>query len=838
MANRSTDHQSHRLKVSLIEKGDRGHADCSAMTWGELIDLLEDVKVDKRHTQAQYDAMDVDEKGFVKDVGAFVPGVFRAGKRRAEALIERTALTLDIDEVSPRQYDRIMEGLTPLGEWEWFATTTRGHRPDSPRCRIVLPLTRPVDPEEYAPLCRIVGSHIFKDEAEAMDAIDTVSFRAAQIMYRPSRSKDGVFEAVHNQGEMIDPDEVFEQWGGDWRDFSNLPYSQKRGVGREHIGAKAENPTEKRGIVGAFCRTFSVEDAIGEFLPEIYKKSKIPSGKPRYTYVDGSGTNGVVVEDDGLFIYSHHGTDPCGGRLVNAFDMVRLHMFGDEDEGYDDGDPTELPSYKSMGKFAREDPEVNSEFQDDMSDRAVEDFDDDDEEDDSEVDVDPDEFEDIAPKHGDRVRLKGVPKNLLSIPGKLNHVVEYYNKTARKPQPQFAVQTALAVGSVVLGRNWTTNRDNFTSLYMLDIAPTSSGKEHSKRVIERILEDANEADLVGPKAYTSEAGVMSALLMQPRHISISDEFGRYLASSRASGNANKQDAQSAFMEIFGRLDGVYRGTGYSTHNMTKEQAEAVKNRKIVRPALTILGMTTPATFYEALGNMDVKDGFLNRFLIVNSPVERQLSRPVHLSKPPAAIIDWIRDHAWAHDSSDEDDMSEVRAKLEPQMVTDPVVIPFASECDRLLEEMELEILEEMNRLDEFGMAELFGRTIEIAMRVALIVAVSEGANRIRRRHLEWARDYVFFYHRQMAEQFAANIGLTEFETVIEDILLMIRKKGRRGATEREITQSSRSFRRLATRDRDEVFARLKRDYGVKFKEVESEDERKRGRPRKAYVAPK
>ena len=449
-----------------------------------------------------------------------------------------------------------------------------------------------------------------------------------------------------------------------------------------------------------------------------------------------------------------------------------------------------------------------------------------------------DEFEDLPPQPSAAPKLKGVPKHLLTVPGALGRVVDYYNKTAKKPQPQFAVQTALALGSIVLGRNWRTDQDNFTTLFFLNIAPTSSGKEHAKRVVERILEESNESDLVGPKAYTSEAGVMSALLMQPRHISITDEFGRYLASSRASGNANKQDVQSAFMEIFGRLDGVYRGTGYSTHGMTKDQADAVKNRKIVRPALTILGMTTPSTFYEALSGLDVKDGFLNRFLIVNSPVERQLSRAAHLSKVPAAITDWVRDHAWVNASSDEDDMSEVRAKLEPQMVTEPVIVPFAPECNEILQQMELEVLKDMDQLDAHSMAELFGRTIEIAMRVALIVAVSDGAQRVRPKHLEWARDYVFFYHRQMAEHFSVNIGRSEFETVAEAAFDVIKKGGKGGATEREIVHHCRGFKRLDRRFRDEVLSRLKSDYGVAFIDIVKEGRDNNGRKRKAYVAPR
>ena len=146
----------------------------------------------------------------------------------------------------------------------------------------------------------------------------------------------------------------------DWRDFSTLPQGAREKSSRP-TAAKAEVPTEKRGIVGDWCRTYDVEEAIEKFLPDIYGPGDChETGKPRYTYLKGSAANGVVVEDGGLFIYSHHGTDPCGERLCNSFDMVRLHLFGHLDAAIHDPDLpiTSYPSYKAMVEFAAEDEGV------------------------------------------------------------------------------------------------------------------------------------------------------------------------------------------------------------------------------------------------------------------------------------------------------------------------------------------------------------------------------------------------------------------------------------------------------------------------------------------------
>ncbi len=128
-----------------------------------------------------------------------------------------------------------------------------------------------------------------------------------------------------------------------------------------------------------------------------------------------------------------------------------------------------------------------------------------------------------------------IPKHLLSIPGKLQHAVDYFSATARMNQPQFAVQTALAIGSVVLGRNYTTDEDNYTALYLICIGESGSGKEHARRVITKVFKEADRFEFVGPREYTSEAAISGELLYRPRHIAIFDEIGRYLRTNRKAG---------------------------------------------------------------------------------------------------------------------------------------------------------------------------------------------------------------------------------------------------------------------------------------------------------------
>jgi putative DNA primase/helicase len=161
---------------------------------------------------------------------------------------------------------------------------------------------------------------------------------------------------------LVDTMGVLESFRLDWRDYTNLPFSESRGQ-RRNVADKAENPLSKRGLVGAFCRAYDVEEAMAEFIPDIYIPGDDAGAKPRYSYADGTTSNGVVVEDDGLFIYSHHGSDPCGETLCNAFDMVRIHLFENLDEKKtENSSPKDWPSFKAMGERFADDEKVKGEL--------------------------------------------------------------------------------------------------------------------------------------------------------------------------------------------------------------------------------------------------------------------------------------------------------------------------------------------------------------------------------------------------------------------------------------------------------------------------------------------
>lgn len=309
-------------------------------SWGQLLALL--TETDRTsETVAEYHGLPKAKQAEIKDVGGFVGGHLAKGSRKRASVLSRSMLTLDLDYCD----SGTLTVLDILVDWEAAIYSTHKHTPKEPRLRLVIPLARDVSAEEYEPLGRMVASQL------GIDVFDDTTFEAHRLMYWPSTPSDGEYIFERIEGPWLDPDELLAKYDN-WRDVTTWPTS-KRQERAQQASLKAQvDPTTKDGLVGAFCRTYSLSEAIETFLGGVYA----PTGaEDRYDYVPGESSSGVVVYDD-KWSYSHHSTDPAGGVLVNAFDLVRLHRFADLDADVKEGTPSNrLPSYTAMLDLARGD---------------------------------------------------------------------------------------------------------------------------------------------------------------------------------------------------------------------------------------------------------------------------------------------------------------------------------------------------------------------------------------------------------------------------------------------------------------------------------------------------
>ena len=305
-------------------------------------------------TIEEFLAMKRGEQDEIKDVGGYVMGHLREGKRRAGSVLCRSCVTLDMDFATPG----IMEHVRKKLPYKGCAYGTHKYTPDKPRLRQVYPLSRDVTEEEYEPIARMLAKQV------GMDFFDDSTYEANRLMYWPSTPSNVEYYFEAWDGELVDPDKILAMYD-DWRDISTWPTSSRQSAVMKQTVKRQADPLTKDGIVGVFCRTYDIREVIEHFLSDLYEPSAMEG---RYDYIPGEGSAGVQVFDD-KFVFSHHATDPAYGKLLNGFDLVRVHRF----EGDDSND-----SFKAMAEFATSQDEVKRTIAAEREEAARMDFGDDD----------------------------------------------------------------------------------------------------------------------------------------------------------------------------------------------------------------------------------------------------------------------------------------------------------------------------------------------------------------------------------------------------------------------------------------------------------------------------
>ena len=321
------------------------------MLWSVLLARLSKSQ-ETGESHAEYMRLPKEQQDRLKDIGGFVGGYLKEGHRKTGSVEARQLLTLDLDFAPVGFWDKFLDRMMdePVLAHAAAIYSTHKHSEPKPRLRLLMPLARPVTAEEYEAVARKVA------EVIGIDYFDDSTYQATRLMYWPSHSADvrPVFEVF--DADWLDPADVLSMYR-DWSDVSEWPMSSRELEIRQKLAEKQGDPTEKKGIVGAFCRTYTVTEALEALLPGVYT----PTAKPdRWTYAAGSTAGGLVIYDGDLFAYSNHGTDPASGQLCNAFDLVRVHKFGHLDEGSEDKSGKARPSYKAMAEFAADDPKVRT----------------------------------------------------------------------------------------------------------------------------------------------------------------------------------------------------------------------------------------------------------------------------------------------------------------------------------------------------------------------------------------------------------------------------------------------------------------------------------------------
>lgn len=290
----------------------------------------------------------------------------------------------------------------------------------------------------------------------------------------------------------------------------------------------------------------------------------------------------------------------------------------------------------------------------------------------------------------------------VDLPGVIGDTTRWICATAIKPQPELALLNTLAVAGAVFGRRYASPIDTRTNVYTVGLAPTAAGKDHSRKQMGKLLNAAGLADFLGPDELISDRGTLRGLEEFPAVCAQLDEFGHVLKSiSDPKAPSYLRGISKVLMQLYSSSSGFYKGGTYAS-NMAKPIA-------INAPHLCIYGTTTSETYAEAITKGAVKDGSLNRFIVVPSacgyPPRRRGT--IDMAVPDKLAASWA---AFAPPRRQTSTLGET-----------PLTVQWGS-CERRIDD--LGDMEDDRMRQGGGTAPLWGRFRENVIKIAMVLAIA------------------------------------------------------------------------------------------------------------------
>jgi hypothetical protein len=312
-----------------------------------------------------------------------------------------------------------------------------------------------------------------------------------------------------------------------------------------------------------------------------------------------------------------------------------------------------------------------------------------------------------------------------NIPGLVGAVVDHVCDTARNPCRVLALGTALTLLGTAMGRRvmGPPGYETGTHLYVVGLAPTASGKDWPLKSVTKIAEAAGLECLIGAEGFMSMTSVYNFLDKHPLSVCPFDEFGDYLRRINGKKSGHHETA------VLGVLKTAW---GRSFDTMKSPEWADRKSFTIYDPALSIFGVSTPHQFFEALNGGDLSGGFLNRFLLLQSPGRPPKRTPKYRGVPE----ELAKAIAGIHYYSEGDKLMSMARPFESRSeIPPPFQMKWGAPAERYYEEAVEAVVAKIDRDQE--LEHFIGRTAEMGLRLAIIRATGNYQGTIALEDIEW-----------------------------------------------------------------------------------------------------
>ena len=332
----------------------------------------------------------------------------------------------------------------------------------------------------------------------------------------------------------------------------------------------------------------------------------------------------------------------------------------------------------------------------------------------------------LAPTPAEAIRQAAAKGVLPLPPGFVGYLTGYILQHAIRPVPEVAVVAALGIMAGLAGREWTTFTNSGLNLYAVLVARSAIGKEAMHTGISTVMRAVEvyhpaARDAFDFNEYASGPALIKGINLHPCLLNIMGEIGhKFLAMSKGKESA-LNSLRKTLTDLYSKSgsSGIVGGLSYSSQDNNIQSAEAV--------AYSLVGETTPGTFYQSITDEMMSDGFMSRFLVIQYEGDRPPENPAPQHVPPVEMVKWlagIAQHATTMRTR------QVFCTVPPQPDARQRLNAFRDECDRHINDAG----------DDERLRQLWSRAHLKALRVATLLAVGDHpfAPKVTLEQVEWA----------------------------------------------------------------------------------------------------
>ena len=395
--------------------------------------------------------------------------------------------------------------------------------------------------------------------------------------------------------------------------------------------------------------------------------------------------------------------------------------------------------------------------------------------------------------------------DLLNPPGLVGRIAAWVNATSIYPQPTLAVAAAITAAGIAMGHKVQSPTRLRTNFYALGLAPSGAGKDHARDCVTTLLCRAGMEGLVGGTP-ASGAGMLTALREGGgRCLVLWDEFGRVLKNlTHKNAGSHQRDILTYLIELFSSAKGLYAGVQYANHD------GKMKRTPIDQPCLSVYATTVPERFFQCLTSDDAIDGFLARWLVLESTdyTLKPAKGALDVNDPPDGLVAELK--RWREAPSNYDP----RGNVDGVLAIRPMTVSYSDDAEALIdaygEAMRRRAADEAAARS--GLSAIYARCAEHAIKLALVAHEGDqiGADAMR-----WgiaAADHCAAF---LIEAVKSHVAESDHERSLNKVRQVIRDRKGEWVETRALLLKTRN---LKSRERNDILADL-----IEAGEVEREE---------------